>query len=184
MSEPKVFDQNPQESSLAQAQEWLAAQSRNGGGALCPCCNKKDKTASRKVTAVQAAVLVLMHRSFPIGSEVRIQDFIAVLPDKDLSQARDISRLVYWDLLESTPDEKVFRLCDGGYFFAFKGHKITEKVWVHDEQIVEREGKLVDITHVLGTKFDINTLMHMQLTPVPSAQMAIPATTASVPVQE
>ena len=184
MSEPKVFDQSPLQTSLAAAQEWLSTESRNGGGALCPCCNKKDKTASRKVTAAQAAVLILLHRHYPTGTEIRLQEFIAAIPDKELSQARDVSRLVHWDLLEATPDEKVFRLCDGGLLFVFKGHKITEKVWIRDEQVVEREGKLVDVVHVLGTKFDINALMHMQLTAPPSAQMTIAVTTASVPVQE
>lgn len=179
MSEPKVFDQNPSQASVAQAQAWLAAESRNGAGALCPCCNKKDKTASRKVTAAQAAVLVLLHRLYKVGDEVRIQDFIAALNNEDLAQVRDISRLTYWDLLEATPDEKVFRVCDGGYFFVFKGHKITEKVWLRDDQVVEREGKVVDLIQVLGTKFDINTLMHMSL-PAPSAQTTIPETNGSV----
>jgi hypothetical protein len=158
---------------VAHAKEWLATESRNSGGALCPCCNKKEKTVSRKVTAAQAAILVLLHRQHQVGDEVLVSDFISLLPDKELSQTRDVGRLVYWDLLEATSSEKFFRLCDGGHLFVFKGHKITERVWVRDDQIVDRDGKLVDITNVLGTKFDLNTLMHMQL-PSPNAQTTIP----------
>ncbi len=175
MSEPKVLDSNPNSITLAQAQEWLSAESRNGAGAICPCCSQKDKTVKRKVTPAQAAILVLLHRTYQIGDEVAVQDFVGQLSDKELAQTRDISRLVYWDLLEATQNEKVMRLCDGGYYFVFKQHKITKEVWVRDEQVVGREGKLVDLITVLGSKFDINTLMHMQL-PSPKAQTTIPET--------
>jgi hypothetical protein len=172
VSEPIVSTLDSNTTTVEEARTWLNQESKNGSGAKCPCCQQVFKTYGRKITPVQAAVLILLYRAHQVGEEVQVQSFVAGLNDPDLTQGRDWGRLVYWDLLEPTQDEKTFRLCDGGYFFVFKKHKITEKAWIRDEVVVERSGKAVDIVHVLGTKFDINTLMHAQVPPAQS-QMTI-----------
>lgn len=166
MAEASVFNQDPNSTTLAQSREWLDKESRGTKGADCPCCGKNERTHKRKVTPVQAAMLVMLYRTYQIGDAVNIHDFAASLSDPEIQKGRDWGRLVYWDLLEPTSDEKVFRLCDGGYFFVFKGHMITEKAWVRNEVVVGREGKAVNITQVLSDKFDINTLQAAQ-TPTP-----------------
>lgn len=166
MAEATVFDQDPDVVTIAQGQAWLEEKSRGSKGANCPCCGKNERTHKRKVTPVQAAMLVMLYRTYQIGDSVNIQEFVASLSNTDIKSGRDWDRLVYWDLLESTGHDKVFRLCDGGYFFVFKNHLITEKAWIRDEKVVGWEGKTVSIIQVLGDKFDINTLLGAQ-TPTP-----------------
>jgi hypothetical protein len=170
MAEATVFVQDPGDTTLAEARIWLEKESKGSKGAHCPCCQKKERTYGRKVTPVQAAVLVLLYRTYNIGEVVNLQDFASTLSNPELVNGRELNRVVYWDLLEATENEKLFRLCDGGYFFAFKGHKITEKVWIKDEVVVGREGKIVGITDVLGNKFDLNELL---TGPIPPKQMTI-----------
>lgn len=163
---PTVFNQDPTTTTLADARDWLTKESRGSKGAHCPCCQKQDRTVARKVTPVHAAILILLHRTYQVGDTVNIPKFVESLNNPELN-GRDWGRLIYWDLLEPTPDKAVFRLCDGGYFFALKGHLINEKVWVRDDVVVDREKKLVNITNVLGQKFDINDLLR---SPPPAQQ--------------
>lgn len=168
---PTVFNQDPNTTTLAQAQAWLEAESKGSKGANCPCCQKKDRIYGRKVTAVQAAVLVMLYRTYRVGDVVQLQDFVVSLNNPNLMRGREWGRLVHWDLLENTESEKHYRLCEGGFFFVFKGHKITEKAWIRDNTVVARDGKIVDLAHVLKDKFDLNQLLAAQ-TP-PSVQTAV-----------
>ena len=165
---PTVFNLDPTTTTLSDARDWLTKESKGSKGAHCPCCQKPDRTVARKVTAVHAAVLILLHRAYKVGDEVNIQQFIESLNNKEFA-SRDWNRLTYWDLLEPTKDKAVFRLCDGGFLFAFKGHLINEKVWVRDESVVAREPKLVSIINILGQKFDINDLLRS--VPIPTVQL-------------
>lgn len=168
VSETAQLNADPTTVTLAQAKEWLDKESRGSKGAACPCCNEKTKTLCRKVTPVHAAILVMLYRTYPVGAVVQLPDFVASLNNPELN-ARDIGRLIHWDLLEPTESEQHFRLCDGGSFFVFKGHSITEKAWIREDKVVSWEGKIVNLVKVLGTKFDINGLMSAPTPPVQAA---------------
>lgn len=170
MADPVVSDLDPQTTTIAQAQTWLNEHAKTSGGACCPACNKPARTYMRKVTPAQAAVLVLLYRTYPLNHVVHMPSFLASLSDPELAKTRDMSRLVFWDLIEVTDKEDYYRLGDGGLFFALHGHKITEKAWIKDEVVVGREGKVLSISEVLKDKFDINSLLSMPTPPTQTGE--------------
>lgn len=159
MAETSAYQQDPTTTTLAEAKDWLAEQSKKTKGAYCPCCAKAHRTYGRKITSVQAAVLVLLHQAYSVGTVIHIQNFVVGLGNTELMRGREWGRLVHWDLIESTANKGEYLLCQGGAWFIDGTMPITEKAWIRDNVCLGFEGKNVTIAEALGKKFDLNELM-------------------------
>lgn len=164
MADPSIYKEAPATTSLERAEAWFRREAVTKGGAECPCCRGVQKGPGRKVTPMQAAILVLLYHSYDVGAEVDIEQFVAALNDPEL-KAAGMGRVVHWDLLEPTENKNVFRMCEGGHYFIHKGHLITPTAWILNDVVIGRGGKPIGLAKVLGTKFDLNSLLQTKVDP-------------------
>jgi hypothetical protein len=149
-------------------------------GTNCPCCGQRVKLYKRYVTHRQAATLLLLHRTFPVGCVVDINNFIGRLDPAlavELLKGREWHKLKYWGLLEefevdkktlksyreAYPDMKgkkvaFHRLTQRGFDFV-NGARIFKNVFVFDDEVKGwDEETTTTIQEALGEKFDFNQL--------------------------
>lgn len=163
MAETLTYPNDRTTTSISEGQQWLLEESKKSKGAECPCCDKLHRTYGRKITGVQAAVLVLLHHHYNVGDVIHVQNFVVSLNNTELMRGREWGRLVHWDLLEATENKGEYRLCQGGEWFINGMMPITEKAWIKDNVCLGFEGKSVTIAETLGKKFDLNELLAGQL---------------------
>jgi len=162
MSEPTSFQEHPNV-PLLDAKKWLKEQAKTSGGALCPCCNQKQKAQGRKPTPTQIALIAIIYNNYQSGQVVNAEAIALASKIEGLSSA-GIERLVHWDLVEPAAEEGHITLCDGGYYFVHKQFPITPRAWILNDQVIARDGKPITMVKILGDKFDVNELFSVRLT--------------------
>lgn len=140
-------------------------------GIECPCCNKKSKVYTRKLTYLMAVPLIIGWRSAGIGEWVSFQDLLAPLAADEsvgdwfevILRRREWWRLTHWQLVVAKGDR--FSITELGERFVkgdvsvpshyyelhgeFKGW-----MWLEDEEI-----EYITVVDALGTKFNWKDLM-------------------------
>jgi hypothetical protein len=172
--------------TVQQAKDWLNENIMKG--AKCPCCNQKAKVYKRFVTEKQAALLILLHRTFPVGTVLDINNFVSSLQPQELVvyilKGREWGKLKYWGLLEEVPVTKELRKKYGETYPHAVGkgkrvsfHRLTETgaafvqgapiykfVYVYDDVVRGwDQNTTATIVEALSTKFDYTTLAQTQL---------------------
>lgn len=168
---------DPQTSTIQDAKNWLNEKILKG--ANCPVCRQKVKVYKRHVTHKQAAMLILLHKTFPVGAVLDINKFVQALQPAEFSKfmltGREWHKLKYWGLLEEvevTADvKKAYRAANPG-----KGrinlHRLTERglafvngapifkfVFVFDDVVHGWDEKVTcTIQQALEEKFDFQAL--------------------------
>ncbi len=171
---------DPQTSTIQDAKNWLNEAMLKG--ANCPCCNQKVKVYKRHVTHKQAATLILLHKTFPVGTIVDINFFVqqAQPPEFALSlvKGREWHKLKYWGLIdevddkaivkrfrETYPDSKgkrvsLHQLNERGAAFC-QGSPIIKFVYIYDDVVRGwDETANATVMDALEAKFDFNDLIN------------------------
>ena len=163
MAEPSKLESNIMDVDLASARTWLENEAKTSGGAICPCCETKQKARGKKPTPAQCALLVVMYNNYQVGQIVPVDGVVNALPNIEGLKAAGFENLTHWDLVEPTPEHPGHvRLCDGGYFFVHKEFAITPRAWILNDRVVARDGKPTKLVKLLGDKYDLNTLLSVK----------------------
>lgn len=171
---------DPQTSTVQDAKDWLNEAMLKG--ANCPCCNQKVKVYKWSANHKQAAALILLHKTFPVGTIVDINFFLqqAQPPEfgKELVKGKEWNKLKYWGLLDEVDDKDIVkrfretypaskgkrvslhRLNERGAAFC-QGNPIIKFVYVYDD-IVRGWDETTNTTimEALEEKFNFNTLIN------------------------
>ena len=170
---------DPQTSTIQDAKNWLNEKILKGTN--CPVCRQKVKVYKRHVTHKQAAMLVLLYKTFPVGTTLDINRFVQALQPAEFSKfmmaGREWHKLKYWGLLEEvevTPElKKAYRdlhpgkgrinlhqLTDRGSAFV-QGAPIVKFVYVFDDVVRGwDESTTCTLQDALEAKFDFQALMN------------------------
>jgi len=171
---------DPQTSTIQDAKNWLNAEMLKG--ANCPCCNQKVKVYKRHVTHLQAATLILLHKTFPVGTVVDINFFVQQVQPPELAlslvKGREWHKLKYWGLIDEVDDKSMVkrfraaypaakgkrvvlhRLNERGAAFT-QGNPIVKFVYVYDDVVRGwDESATATIVDALEGKFDFTELVN------------------------
>jgi len=170
---------DPQTSTIQDGKDWLNDKMLKGTD--CPCCNQKVKVYKRHVTHKQAATLILLHKTFPVGTTVDINFFVqqAQPPElaMDLMKGREWHKLKYWGLLEEVDDKELVKKFRGAYPSS-KGkrvalHQLTDRghafcngapifkfMYIYDDAVKGwDEHTTATVVEALADRFEINELL-------------------------
>ena len=168
-----------QTATIQDGKDWLNDKILKGTD--CPCCNQKVKVYKRKVTHRQAATLILLHKTFPVGTIVDVNFFVQQAQPPELAlelmKGREWHKLKYWGLIEEVSDkplEKRFRetypsskgkrvsllrLTDRGHAFC-QGAPIFKFMYIYDDVVRGwDEHTTATVEEALANKFEINELL-------------------------
>lgn len=170
---------DPQTSTIQDAKNWLNEKILKGTN--CPVCRQKVKVYKRHITHKQAAMLVLLHKTFPVGSVLDINRFVQALQPAEFSKfmlaGREWHKLKYWGLLEEIDVDvslkkayrelfpgkgriNLHRLTDRGAAFV-QGAPIIKFVYVFDDVVRGwDEETTCTLQEALEEKFDFQALMN------------------------
>lgn len=101
-----TFEGDADTTTISTAKGWLKDRlGKVGAGRVvkCPCCSQRVCLRARLISSSQAALLVLLYRTFPVGTVVCINKFVDSLPMEDAKRffkSREWHRLRHWGLLE------------------------------------------------------------------------------------
>lgn len=149
-----------EETTLAQAREWLEEQARKDG-AHCPCCGQLAKVYKRKLNEGMARSLVKMWRAAG-------QDW-QYIPDTVGGKSREEGKLRYWGLIQEKPGKRPdsgrtgwWRVTDLGSQFVRRVATVQRYALVYDGQCLGLVGANVNIIDALGDPFTYDELMGTQ----------------------
>jgi hypothetical protein len=160
-----INDQLAQTDSLSEARQWL--RDNREKGVDCPCCDQFAKVYRRAMLGAIPLLLIRIYRENPTDY-VNIPDLYKDVAGEDAVHERGTGlKAKYWGLIEPMPGDRLdgsnrngwWRLTDAGR--AFVRGQITVPKYVHtfNDECLERSGRQVSITDVLGNRFNYNDMM-------------------------
>lgn len=162
-----------QQTTLAEAKQWLRA--RFTKGATCPCCNQFVKLYPRKLNKSMAYVLLLMEchfRSDPVEEWLHVPSYITEMVDPRRAaviRGGDFAKLKYWGLIEEKPDVRddgsprvgYWKLTPLGRQFCRREVKVPRRVYTYNSESLPWgvAEKLISIDDALGDAFRYDEIM-------------------------
>lgn len=145
----------------------------NKGESLkCPCCGRHSQIYKRMLHHSVGRQLIHLYKNgcYNGSQKMALHSFAhasaLILPGN--SGAGDFSKAKYWDLIEPAPAYMVpedkratgyWRLSQCGVRFVLGEHTIPKIAIVFDDEVIRFEGENVNISQVLGEKFNYTQLM-------------------------
>ncbi len=171
------FDGDETTTTIIDLKTWMRPRLKKG--VVCPCCNKKSKVYTRKLTYLMAVPLIIGWRKVGIGEWVSFADLLAPLvADKDIGQwfqriltAYEWPKLRHWELVVPEPGKSRsgrkgrFAITALGEKFVKSEVKVPSHYYEYQRQNVgwmwlgDEEIKYITIVDALGTKFNYKDLM-------------------------
>ncbi len=142
---------DPHTTTVHVAAERMKAELKKG--TQCPCCRQKAKSRPAEVSKRQAMILLLLHKTFAVGSMVHVTQFLetltAALPGyKDLLVGKEWAQLKHWGLLAEVEPTKELKKLYRETYPAPEGKKGRRMV-LH--QLTDRGVSFVQGTPVVKT---------------------------------
>lgn len=174
----QTFDGDQATTTIADVKAWMRPRLKKG--VVCPCCKKKSKVYTRKLTYLMAVPLIIGWRSAGIGEWISFQDLLAPLvSDEDVGKwftriqtSYEWPKLRHWQLVVPEPGRRKDGNKKGRFAITALGEKFVKGevsvpshyyefqrenvgwMWLEDEEI-----KYITVVDALGTKFNWKDLM-------------------------
>ena len=137
-------------------------------GTHCPACKQSVKLYKRSLTSSMAYGLILLSKADVEDAEgwIHIEDYFKSL-DIPSSIRGDISKLVYWGLLEKYEGKRddgsnrngKYRVTPKGYDFVRGKLEVYSHGFMYNNEFKGFTGELIKIRGALGQKFNYDELM-------------------------
>jgi len=153
--------------SLAYARDWFQKHLVEGDSVECPCC---DRLAAHRFVPIynsDAHAIIWLLRAWEAKAR---QEWVHVPSEADrwLVNSRTFTKLQYWDLIESCPNEDSAKRTSGMWRPTYKGEQfaknqiaIPAEAIMYDRQCLGVTGDLIHISDTFKNKFDYSTLMSL-----------------------
>lgn len=171
-----------QTSTIAAAKDYV--NQNIGDGVACPVCQQEVKLQEVRLSYKLASLLVLLHKTFAVGTVVDINRFIkeAKSISPPLPTNKDVERLLYWGLLDGVVVDddlkkryreiyggrgkfKLHRLSERGMAFV-SGAAVVKSVYVYGGRAYTWSESTWTVHDILNGKVSLEQLWNL---PVPSS---------------
>lgn len=150
--------------SLQEAKTYLKENYEKG--TKCPCCGQFVKLYKRKITSAMALGLIYLAKNTEADEYVHIENFFKKQPVPS-SIRGDISKLVFWGLLEKQEGLRADGSSRNGYYkitqlgrnFVHGLVTVSKNIFIYNNKVIKRSDELINIETALGNKFNYRELM-------------------------